>query len=80
MENHASIELEKIFTERLIDTHGAGHAMPDGGKKREKKRDKAENRTRTGLERVLNGTMAGHGLDGKRACDSYDYPSHLDIR
>jgi len=46
-----------------------GHATPDEGKKRGGKREKAENRTRTGLERVLNGNMAGHSLDGKWACD-----------
>lgn len=39
----------------------------DQGKKREKKKDKAENRPRTGLEQVLHGKVAGHHLDGKCA-------------
>ena len=79
MENHTSRHLVKISTERLVETHGVGHATLDEGKKRDKKRDKAENRTRTGLERMLDGKMAGHGLDGKRAYDSCDSPSYLGI-
>lgn len=43
--------------------------MPDDGKKKGGKRDKAENRTKTGLERVLNGKMASHSLDGEYAHD-----------
>jgi len=73
--------MENISTERLVGANTAGHATPDGGKKREKKRDKAENRTRADLERVLNGKMAssGRSLGGKGARDVWDYPSHLDI-
>lgn len=41
--------------------------MPDGAKKKGGKRDKVENRTRPGLEQVLNGRVAGHSLDGKCA-------------
>jgi hypothetical protein len=64
--NHATRRAVKIFTERLVETNTAGHAMPDGGsKKRGGKKDKAENRTRPGLERMLNGNVAGHSLDGK---------------
>ena len=48
-----------------METNTAGHAMPDEGKKR----NEAENRTRTGLERVFSGKMAGHSLDGKCAYD-----------
>ena len=80
MENYTRRQLENIFTERLVETHGTGHATPDRGKKRDKKGDKADNRTRSGLEQMLDGEMAGHGLDGEGTCDSGDYPSHLDIR
>ena len=72
-------QLVKNFTERLVETNTAGPAMPDEGKKRDKKRDKAENRTRTGLERVLDGKTAGHGMNGERAYDLWDCP-HLNIR
>ena len=41
--------------------------MPDEGKKRGGKKDKAEIRKRPGLERVLNGKVAGHILDGEYA-------------
>jgi len=41
--------------------------MPDEGKKRGGKKDKAEIRKRPGLERVLNGKVAGHSLDGECA-------------
>ena len=60
----------KISTERLVETRTAGHATVDEGKKRGGKKDQAaENRTRTGLERVLNGKMYGHDLDGECAHD-----------
>jgi hypothetical protein len=59
-------QLVKISTERLVGTNTAGHGTADKGKKREK-RGETENRTRIGLERVLSGKMAGHGLDGERA-------------
>ena len=45
-----------------MDTQG--HATPDRGRKRDKKRDKTENRPRIGLEQVLNGKVVGHNLDG----------------
>lgn len=57
LKHHASRQAVKIFTERLVKTNTAGHG---GGK-----RDKAENRTRAGLERVVNGKMSGQGLDGE---------------
>ena len=57
----------KDFTERLVETNAAGHAMQDEGKKRGGKKEKTEIRTRPGLERVLNGKVAGHSLDGKCA-------------
>ena len=67
LKNHASRRAVKIFTERPVETNTAGHATTDEGRKRAGKRDKAENRTRPGLERVLNGKVAGHSLDGKCA-------------
>ena len=70
MDRYAKGQLVKISTERLVETNTAGHATADKGKKREK-RGETENRTRIGLERVLSGKMAGHGLDGERACDSW---------
>ena len=42
--------------------------MRDEAKKRGGRRDKVENRTRPGLEQVLNGRVAGHSLEGKCAC------------
>lgn len=57
-----------FFAERLVDTDTKGHATPDKqGKKRDKKSNKGENRPINDLERVLNGNVAGHSLDGKRA-------------
>jgi len=51
------VKLERMFQwdklERLAETNTAGHG---GGK-----RDKAENRTRAGLERVVNGSTSGQG-------------------
>jgi hypothetical protein len=43
------------------------YATSDQGKKREKNRDTAGNRPMTGLERVLNGKVAGHSLEGERS-------------
>lgn len=57
LKHHASPQAVKIFTERLVETNTTGHG---GGK-----RDKAENRTRGGLERVVNGKVSGQGLDGE---------------
>jgi len=70
MEDHANTQPVKIFTERLVEMNTSGRAMPDGGEKRNKTRDKAQNRTRAGLERVLDGKMAYHSSDGGCAYDS----------
>ncbi|KAF9645033.1 hypothetical protein BDM02DRAFT_3190069 [Thelephora ganbajun] len=52
------VEWDKL--EHLMGANTTGHATIDQGKKR----DKARNRLKASLERVLNGKMAGHSLDG----------------
>lgn len=56
-----------FFTERLVEADAKGHTTLDRQGEKRVKKDKAENRPINDLERVLNGKVAGHSFDGKRA-------------